>query len=305
MADDDGSKPRRVGPGSSPHMAPDGSAVAYLREGRGNAQELVLAPRAGGKPRLLMRAFREPFNVAFSADSQQILAQRGPEIGKRKLVLIDVASGAQTVVASGFFNGYSFSPAGDEFVYGMASSERYPPRTDIFRYSIVSGRVARLTKDRSSESPLWGPRGDRARIYFVKQLGASKRKYGPKNEIYTMNPTGRGVRRLTHTKVDPLLQGLVPIAIDDEEKHLLAQFVGQDTSYAVKVNARTGAQKPLLKAAENGFVGTALSVDGAAVLGFTGSYFEGSGRLNVATVPWAGGRSKVLVKNAYDPDWSR
>jgi dipeptidyl aminopeptidase/acylaminoacyl peptidase len=304
VANDNGTQPRKVGPGTNPHMAPDGNSVAYLREGPGHAQELAIAPVAGGPSRTLLNGFRGSNDLAFSPDSSQILAQRGPEIGKRKLVLLDLASGAQAVVASGFFNGFSFSPEGDEFVYGKAPTEKYPPRSDLYRYSIATGKTTRLTKDRASESPLWGPSGNgQAEIYFVKQLEAKKRQYGPKNEIYSISPNGGGAKRITHTRVGPLLQGLVPIAIDAEEKNLLAEFVGQDTSYAVKVNARSGAQKPVLKATENGFVGGALSTSGATVLGFTGG-FIGDRKQNVATVAWSGGGPKILVRNAYEPDWS-
>ena len=119
-----------------------------------------------------------------------------------------------------------------------------------------------------------------------------------------MNTQGGGVKRLTHTKVDPLLTGLFPTDWSANGERLLAEFEGQDTSYAVTVNPRTGAQRPVYKAVEQGFVGTALSSDGKTVLGFTGGFEPGPGH-NVATVPYAGGKPKVLVKNASEPDWSR
>ena len=150
-------------------------------------------------------------------------------------------------------------------------------------------------------APLWGPSG---KIVFVKLLGAKQRKYGPKNELYLMSPSGSQVKRLTHTKVDSLLQGLYPTEWSANGKRLLAEFEGQDTSYAVTVNPRTGAQRPLDKAGEQGFVGTALSADGKTVLGFTGGFEPGPNH-NVATVPYAGGKLKVLVHNAFEPDWSR
>ena len=68
-----------------------------------------------------------------------------------------------------------------------------------------------------------------------------------------MNPAGKQVRRLTHTNVDPLLQGLYPTAWSANGKRLLAEFDGQDTTYAVTVNPQTGAQRPLIEATEQGF----------------------------------------------------
>lgn len=64
-----------------------------------------------------MVGWREPFYLAWSPDSTTIAALRGPELSKRELVSIDVASAMQNVLASGFFSGFSFSPSGMELVY--------------------------------------------------------------------------------------------------------------------------------------------------------------------------------------------
>ena len=161
----------------------------------------------------------------------------------------------------------------------------------------------RLTHDHNSQDPLWGPNGQ---IVYVKLLGAKQRKYGPKNELFLIGENGKGGKRLTHTNVGQLLQGLYPTQWSADGSRLLAEFEGQDTSYAVTVNPKTGAQKALDKAdqGETGFVGTAISKDGSTVLGYTGGFDPGSAH-NVATFPYAGGKAKVLVKNAYSPSWSR
>jgi hypothetical protein len=118
-----------------------------------------------------------------------------------------------------------------------------------------------------------------------------------------MNEKGKQVKRLTHTSVDQLLQGLFPTAWSGDGKRILAEFGGQDTSYAVGVNAATGAQKPIVKAAESGFVGTALSADGKTVLGYEGGFDPGNSH-KVVTVPFNGGKANLLVNNASEPDWS-
>ncbi|MGE5408803.1 MAG: TolB family protein [Syntrophothermus sp.] len=300
VANDNGSGVRKIGPGSVPHISPDGSMIAYSHEGPGHRSELKLASTKGGAGRTLMVNWREPYAFAFSPDSEQILAVRGPEIGKRKLVLITVATGAQRVIATGFFYGFSFDPEGKQVVYAKSGSEKYPPKSDVYRVSAAGGKAVALTRDHASEYPLWGPTG---KIVFVRLLGAKKRKYGPKNELYLMNEDGKQVKRLTQTKVDPLLQGLFPTDWSADGKRLLAEFGGQDTSYAVGVNAVTGAQRPIGKSGEVGLVGTALSADGKYVLGFEGG-FEPLNKHDVVRVPFSGGKAKVLVKNAYEPDWS-
>ncbi len=312
-AGDDGSGAHRLVAGSDPRVSPDGQIVALLHQGKGrNAQpELILAPANGSAPAgRLATGWREPSTFAWSPDSKSAVAVLGPEIGRKRLVLIDTATGAQRTIARGFFSGVSFAPEGGALVYGRAASEGFPPRSDVYMFDIpIPGVVNvqapqlhhRLTTDHRSGYPLWGPGGT---IVFVKQLGARQRRYGPKNELYLMNPEGKAVRRLTHTKVDPLLQGLYPTAWSASGNRLLAEFEGQDTTYAVTVNPRTGAQRALTKEREQGFVGTALSADGSTVLGWLGGFEPGAGH-KVVTIPYGGGKPTVLAKNASEPDWSR
>ena len=308
VAADDGSGARRVETGHNPRVSPDGLTVAYLHEGAKTAQELKLAPAAGGPGRTLMTNLREAFYVAWSPDSKTLAALRGGELGRRKLVLIDVATGLQSVVAQGYFGGFSFSPDGTEIAYAVSASEKYPPRSDVFRFPVpIPGVVnvrapapVRLTGDHRSSQPLWGPQG----IVFVKTLGKNRR-YGPKNELFLMNPQGKQVKRLTHTKVPPLLQGLFPTDWSANGNRLLTEFQGQDTSYAVVVNPKTGAQRPLAGTGETGFVGTDLSADGSLVLGFNGGFDPGLKNHEVQTVPYAGGKPKTLGKEAFEPSWSR
>jgi Tol biopolymer transport system component len=300
-ANDNGGGAFKLGPGTNPKVSPDGAAIAYSYERANGKRELKLAASAGGGSRTVLTGLQEGFYATFSPDSKLVAALRGPEIGKRKLVLIDVTSGTLLrTVATGYFGGFSFSPDGTELVFSSATSEKFPPRSDVFRVSIAGGSPVRLTADHRSLDPLWGPDN---RIVFVKQVGAKQRRYGPKNELFAMSPSGKGAKRLTDTKVGPLLLGLFPTEWSADGKRLLAEFQGQDTSYAVVVNPATGAQRALHKTGEQGFVGTALSADGTTVLGFTGGFEPGPNH-DVATVPYGGGKLTTLVKDAFEPDWS-
>jgi len=303
-ANDNGGGAFKVGAGRSPKVSPDGDAISYVRETSNGKQQLLLAAAAGGGSAVILPNLRESFYVTFSPDSKLIAAIRGQELGKGTLVLIDVTSGTVLrSVATGYFSGVSFSPDSTELAYSVAPSEDYPQHSNVFTATLAAGKPVQITKDGKSLDPLWGPS---EQIVFVKQLDAKSRKYGPKNELYLMNPQGKQVKRLTHTKVDPLLQGLYPTAWSASGNRLLAEFEGQDTSYAVTVNPSTGAQKPLEKNGngEQGFVGTALSKDGSTVLGFTGGFEPGPNH-TVSTIPYAGGKAKTLVKAASEPDWSR
>ncbi|HUC00472.1 MAG TPA: hypothetical protein VMS11_11650 [Solirubrobacterales bacterium] len=296
-ATDNGKGIHKIGAGRNPYISPDGASLAYFHEGPGHQGELKLVPVDGSGGETLMSGWQEPFEFAWSPNSEFILALRGPELGQRKLVLITVASGAQKVLMNGHFYGFSFDPEGKQVVYAKSNTEKYPPKSDVFRVSAAGGKAVALTKDHASEYPLWGPTG---KIVFVKLLGANQRQYGPKNELFLMNESGGQVKRLTHTKVDPLLQGLFPTAWSGNGKRILAQFGGQDTSYAVGVNAQTGAQKPVIEATEEGLVGSAISFNGQTVFGYEGGFDPGL-RHNVVSV--TGGKTKVLVKNGTEPSF--
>ncbi len=308
-ANDNGSAARKVGSGSNPRVSPDGQTIVFYRFGQGNQpSELMVAAATGGAPRRLASGWQDPFVFAWSSDSKTIAVLLGPDIGKQRLTTIDVASGVQRTIDRGFFNGVSFAPEGPAIVYARSPSE-FGSKSDVYRFDVATPGVVnvvaesphRLTSDHRSSSPLWGPRET---IVFVKHLGEKTRKYGPKNDLFLMNPNDKAVKRLTHTKVEPLLSGLSPTEWSANGKRLLAEFGGQDTTYAVTVNPRTGTERTLTKEREVGFVGTALSSDGKLVLGSIGGFEPGPGH-KVVRIPYTGGKLKVLANNASEPDWSR
>jgi dipeptidyl aminopeptidase/acylaminoacyl peptidase len=299
VAEDNGKGARQIGPGRGSHVSPNGELVVYERETKSGA-EMRLYSLAAGKSETLLNPWREPFVFAWSPDSTMVAALRGGLNGPQTLVLVDVESGKKTTVATGYFNGVSFSPESDEIVYGVSQSTDYPLKSNIFRSKLDgSGKVA-LSHDKNSAYPLWGPTGQ---IVFARQLGAKQRQYGPKNELFVMNENGERISQLTNTVVDPLAQGLIPIAFSESGKQLLAEFGGQDQSYAVAVNTVTGSEKALTNNPETGFTGAAISPDGKTVLGTAGLGFGPNLHPKVVTVPFKGGKQKVLVKEAFEPSW--
>jgi Tol biopolymer transport system component len=309
VAKDNGSAAHKIGSGSNPRVSPDGTTIAFYRQGKGRQPaELMVAPASGGPSRTLAKGWQDPFVFAWSSDSSTIAVLLGAETGARRLTTIDVAAGTRRTIDRGFFTGVSFAPEGPALVYGRATSE-FGTKTDVYRFDVATPGVVnvaaelphQLTTDHRSSSPLWGP-GET--IVFVKHLGEKQRQFGPKNDLFLMRPTGKAVKRLTHTKVGPLLSGLSPTEWSASGNRLLAEFGGQDTSYAVTVNPKTGAEAALTKEREVGFVGTALSRDGKLVLGSLGGFEPGPGH-RVVSIPYAGGKPKVLANNASEPDWSR
>jgi Tol biopolymer transport system component len=302
VAQDNGKGAKRIGAGTDAKVSPDGKLVAFEREpADGKGPEMKLYDVATGKTKTIFQPWRESYTFAWSPDSTMVAALRGGELGKRTLYVVDVETGKATRIATGYFNAVSFSPDSEEVVFGLASGEHYPQKTDVFRDPVTGGPTSALTHDGISGWPLWGPQGQ---IVFVKQLNAKQREYGPKNDLFLMNANGKGVKRLTHTTVDPLVSGLFPTAWSASGNQLLTEFGGQDTSYAVTVNPKTGKEQNLSPDnSETGFGGVALSPDGKTVLGFIGGFEGGATQLKIASVPYTGGKPKVLVRGGFSPSW--
>jgi Tol biopolymer transport system component len=297
VAKDDATGAKRIGAGSDPDLSPDGGTVVWA--GRSYASpKLYVSPTATAKPRVLLTQWRGTGMLAWSPDSASVATLTGPEIGAGKLVVVDVADGANTTVATGYFGGVSFSPDGTKLVYAMSAKDGYT--YDLYLYDRDTSVNQRLTTDSKSGFPVWGPRT----IVFSRFIDASVRRYGPKSELYTFDLAKGTFKRLTNQPVAQLLFGLTATEFSADGSRLLAQFGGQDTSYAQVVNPQTGRVRTLGKGAENGLEGQALSHDGRTVLAATGGA-DPSSRHDIVTVPYAGGRAKVLVRNAFNADWNR
>ncbi len=297
-AQDNGKGAHLIGPGFNSHVSPNGELVVYERS-TGNGAEMRLFSLEAGKSERLLNPWQESFVFAWSPDSSTVAALTGPLNGPDTLLAIDVKSGRRTKIATGFFNGVTFSPDGEEIAYGRSNSENDPLKSDIFKVKVSGGGRVALSHNHTSAYPLWGPRGQ---IVFARFLGAKQRKYGPKTELFVMNEQGQRISQLTKTEVNPLSLGLLPVALSANGARLLTEFNGQDQSYAVAVSTVTGGEKKLTQNPETGFQGAALSANGSTVLGTTGLGF-GPSHPKVVTVPWSGGKQKVLVAGGYQPSW--
>jgi Tol biopolymer transport system component len=297
-AADDGSARVKLAPGEMPRISPDGANVIYETPYSGNARPtLRVIPAAGGESRLLLKPVW--FTFEFSPDSRTVAAVTGREVGTKRLVLVDVASGRVRRIASGQFSGVTFSPDGTSLAYARSLKNDYPPRSDLFVVPVAGGTPVRVTTGHRSVDPIWGTTG----IAFVKLRRPGRRGDAYKQDIYVLDPATRAVRRVTRTKVPFLLSGLDPVAWSADGARLLAEYGGQDTSFAETVDPATGRVRRVGRSSD-GIVGHDLSADGSTILATTGGYDPGDPH-DVVTIPYEGGRPTVLVRDAFSPDWTR
>jgi Tol biopolymer transport system component len=297
-AADDGSARVQLAAGEQPKISPDGTTVAYQTPYSGNSRPtLRVIPVSGGESRLLLKPVW--FSWVFSPDSRTIAAVTGKEVGTKRLVLVDVASGKVRRVSQGQFSGLTFSPDGASLAYARSLKNNYPPRSDLFVVPVAGGAPVRVTTDHRSVDPIWGAPG----IAFVKLRKPGRRGDAYKQDIYVLDPATRALRRVTRTKVPFLLSGLDPVSWSADGLRLLAEYGGQDTSFAETVDPATGKVRRVGRSSD-GLVGHDLSADGSMILATTGGYDPGDAH-DVVTIPYAGGRPAVLVGDAFSPDWTR
>lgn len=299
VANTNGTSPKRLVTGRSPHLSPDGKRVAYVvPAGRGRDPQLRVIPRKGGKSRLLMRQLLNVLRIEWSSDSRYVLAVGGPGLTTFDLRLIDVTTGTSRKLSHGVFYGYSFSPDAKQVVFSRAPQETQAISSDLYVVGISGGTPKRIPTNNPPLYPRWGPQNI---VFSQAELRTGD---APVYQLHRINPDGTGDAVITRTKVPRLVWGLTPTEFAADGSRLLAQFGGQDTSYAVAVNPATGAERVLGPRGERGLIATAISKDGKAVLAASGGYDE-TGPSHVVTIPYAGGKTKVLVRNADEPDWNR
>jgi Tol biopolymer transport system component len=172
---------------------------------------------------------------------------------------------------------------------------RLSAHVDIYVVGADGSSAHAITHDGRSLYPVWGP----TRIAYTHER--LRRADAPVYQLRVMRPDGSGVRRLTHLRIPRLLSGLTATAWSADGSRLLAEYGGQDTSEAWTVDVPSGRAHDLTGRFD-GVIGVDLSADGRTVLVQRG-YFDDPKRQSVATIPFRGGRSTVLVRHGSAPSW--
>src|SRR3954451_14053322 len=288
-ARDDGHAAHKIAAGTLPVISPDGKWVAWRDD-----DTLRLRKLTGHNVRRIGRS-QDIGDVEFSPDSKRLaVALRG------RMVVHDIAAKETSTVAHGIIKGLSFSPDSTALVYGSSGrNQAFDAPSDLYAVTLGSESKVRVTRDRKSLFPLWGPHGE---IVFDRQT--KRDGDAPKYNLFGIHPDGGALRRITSLRIPPLLSGLVAREMSADGRRLLAEFEGQDVSVGFAVNPASGHTRALSKNMETGFVAADLSADGRTVLGMTGGA-DPANRHDVVTVPYAGGKPTVLVRRAAYPDWTR
>ena len=291
-ADDNGKHPHRMGNGRAPLVSSGGRWVAWIAPGNKERVRMRLVDRSR-KARTVARS-ASVGEMRFSPDAKKLAFVIG-----RRLWVYDIHDRQSVRAASGNIRGFSFSPDSKAIAFGTAGrNEAYDAPADLYWFDIAAKHRQRITRDRKSLNPLWGPNG------IIHDRQKRRPNEAPSYNIFEIQPDGGSLRRITSLHNPPPVSGLVPLDISASGKRMVARLEGTDTSAGFTVNPATGKTHLLGKDLEHGFVAAALSANGRTVLGQTGGVDPGR-KHNVVTMPYRGGKATVLVRRATEPDWSR
>jgi hypothetical protein len=302
FASADGRNGRLLGPGTTPLLAPNGgSAAASATTEHGAA--LTIYSTGTAAPRRLFDAARVTARAqAWSPDSRYLavtLTGRDPiSAGGSGLAVIDFSTGAVRVLATGAVSGASFASDGsDQLAYAIAPSRSLTAPVNVYAIAADGSHRRPLTHDGASLNPVWG----RAGIAYDRERRRPNAL--PAYQLWLMNPTGGGSRRLAGVVPPPLGNGLVPIAFSAGGGRLLAEYEGVDTSQAwtVAIGDRRAHE---LRVGGHSVVGASISSDGATVLVDRGAFLVAPSAGMIESLPFGGGPPHVLVVHGSDPSWN-
>lgn len=313
LARADGSGARRMASGEAPLLSPDGRKLALARaESRpGRRALLILSPRR----RAVGRYFHfdqgvEP--LAWSPDSRYLAVWAHGSSSKQKprLTIVDTVAKRIRTVARGEIAGVSFAPAGaDRLVFGLGHGQLFSTPRDLYLVRARGGRARRLTGDGNSLNPVWSRQGILYDHRTLRATEPSRAPFLPAYEIFLYRPSGSV--QVTHLDPEPLVGGLVPVAVSADGSRLLANYYeekfGSVRGFPWAVDVAGGTAQPLTPL-KSGYVGEGrgISRDGSRVLvedepaGLDRPLSYGS----VRSIPFAGGPARTLAHAAGLPSWS-
>jgi hypothetical protein len=303
-----GAEPKRLGLGEQPLLAPNGQSVAVSLFGATTGLEehgpaIGIYPATGGPiANYLSLETATATPVAWSPDSRYLAVERQSNATTNIAVgsvldVIDTQTGTVTPIAAGTIYGASFARDGsDRLVFALSHSESFAAGVNLYMSEADGAGLHRVTSDGRSLNPVWGPT-------YIAYDRERTRHLSPEYQIWLASSSGVRVRRLTHIPVAALVQGLVPLAFSADGSRLLAEFEGQDTTGAYTVNVASGRARSVTVHGRS-VIGAGISSDGSTLLIDEDSFEQPPSHGRIATIPYAGGHSKVVVAHGSQASWS-
>lgn len=280
----DGSRALRLTDGTAPQVSPDGRLVAFVRTSRSpETADLMLVAAAGGPVRSLRHLEGERAYIdtpVWAPDSRHLVS-----VESGGLVLVDASTGRQRLFAAQAASSPSFSPDSRRIVFSRSDATG----GDLYVYDAGRGTTRRLTHAHDAFAPVWGPRW----------IAFSRARPAGRGDVWLARASGGRPRRLTTTNA-----GIYPAAWSRDGSRLLAANPATHNGRLWAVDVRTGRARDL-----TGWVGDlfpqGLSADGTTILAAIGCGGLASPYGVVETIPFGGGKPRVIGRGPCRASWSR
>jgi Tol biopolymer transport system component len=311
-----GTDAHTLGPGSQALLAPSGTVVGALVAGGGDSQSLrIYQTLRRPRPRVVAQfgaskwLSGETRLLAWSPDSRYVALTATALSGggeQPELLVVNVVSGRVAVIAAGYFFGASFAPKlPDRLAYSRASVEQLDSGGAVLFTAQPDGRDARaITTSGLDEDPAWGAKG----IVFARLSRLGTTTSGPRYQLWIVQPTGRGLRQLTHIVAGRPATGSAraPLGVSADGTHIVANFFSAHSFSAIDVWAvdieRRRIVVRLLGFGGARFVAQGISSDGRSIL--VSPAGEEAPAAQIETRWWHGSTLTPLVSVGSDPSWN-
>jgi hypothetical protein len=261
--------------------------VAVTRPGA--AAGLKIFDACGATVHALFSSHDSVDGLAWSPDSAYLAAiVNGDPSGNHPfgahLMLIDIATGTATTVATGFLDGFgspTFAP-GTPVQLAYDNSLHVGGNSEI--WSVTPGAApTQVTRSGENEDPLWGPNG----ILYVRTANS-----GTQTLMRAVGTSSTAVMKLDGW----------PVAIDATGRHLLAEGAACGVIWPFTVDL---AHQRVVHHFANGFAPYGITASGATVLiaGSKPGNECGSTTSHIQTAPFAGGAPHTIATGT-DPSWA-
>lgn len=297
LANDDGSGARVLAVrGTSAVISPDGTRLAYQpfrgSAGPGAVRILTIADGAILTTTQICRGLPvwSPDGTRLACTTETSTA--AGYITGEGLALIDAGTGARTTLIRAPRNqvgAVDWSPDGTRIAY---SNGRFASTTSNVYIADPANMAGRVLAVRDATGPVWGP----AKIAVTRYTRRRVRIGGQPttvvhSQIWTVNPTGGGARKLTSVPAGPfLITGPFASSWTPDGASVIGAIGGDDYSVPITVNAATGAVRRLGSGRTMAFP-EAVSTDGRTLL-MNENFIEGDGRLRLVGI---GGRQGRII----------
>ncbi len=286
LAGANGGGRRRLFRAATPELSPNGSMVAVTNFGQSAGLGIFTA--CGGRLGEYFSAHDGISGIEWSPDSSLVAAVVDPHPNgspfRQRLVVIDVATGQVTTVATGFLNGWggpSFSPTSPyQVAYDIVPRTNTNP--NVWMAAIGEPGV-QLTHDGYNEYPLWGPQG----ILYDHSLNSGSTEL----EQFSGGQSTKLMRLIGW-----------PVALSSDGLHLAAEGAACGVVWPLSVDLAT---RKVVHQFANGFAPFGISASGGSLLiaGSPPSGDCGGKRSVIETVPFGGGRPTKIAYGT-SPSWA-